>query len=383
GLIHMNGRIYDPRLGRFMQADPFIQAAADTQMYNRYSYVRNNPLNAADPSGYFLDKIFKGLNKLLGDFAPFVSIALLAIPGVGAWAAASWQKAFTFGFVTGGISSGSTRGAIIGGVSGAAFHGIGNKFTAKSGFFESDGLGHIATHATTGGVVSVLQGGKFGHGFFSAGLTKSLTPHIQGIGGDSFIVGGYNIAEATAAAIIGGTASKLTGGKFANGATTAALANILNNQSSRIRESEKAKNAQKTSLFNYMNVWLGSANMSWFKTNYAVEHQLWELYSRGLSDQWTPEKVVNAINNFDEFYHDELISAIDRINDGLSSQLGDIPKGAAQSALLGAVANTAVVSSVKSYGTIKDGANLMTAAKQIGMAIENSDGPYVMTYKGN
>ncbi|WP_299587552.1 RHS repeat-associated core domain-containing protein [uncultured Microbulbifer sp.] len=54
GLIHMNGRIYDPRLGRFMQADPFIQATADTQMNNRYSYVRNNSLNATDPSGYFV-----------------------------------------------------------------------------------------------------------------------------------------------------------------------------------------------------------------------------------------------------------------------------------------------------------------------------------------
>ena len=26
GIIHMNGRIYDPTLGRFLQADPFIAA---------------------------------------------------------------------------------------------------------------------------------------------------------------------------------------------------------------------------------------------------------------------------------------------------------------------------------------------------------------------
>ncbi|WP_086930549.1 RHS repeat domain-containing protein [Agarilytica rhodophyticola] len=42
GLIHMNGRIYDPRLGRFMQADPFIQAASNTQSYNRYSYINGD-----------------------------------------------------------------------------------------------------------------------------------------------------------------------------------------------------------------------------------------------------------------------------------------------------------------------------------------------------
>ena len=53
GIIHMNGRIYDPTLGRFLQADPFIQAPYNTQSLNRYSYVLNNPLNATDPSGYF------------------------------------------------------------------------------------------------------------------------------------------------------------------------------------------------------------------------------------------------------------------------------------------------------------------------------------------
>ncbi len=57
GLIHMNGRIYDPKIARFLQTDPFIQAATNTQNFNRYSYVMNNPLNATDPSGFF----FKGL----------------------------------------------------------------------------------------------------------------------------------------------------------------------------------------------------------------------------------------------------------------------------------------------------------------------------------
>ena len=53
GLIHMNGRIYDPLLARFVQADPFIQDGENTQSYNRYSYVFNNPLNATDPTGFF------------------------------------------------------------------------------------------------------------------------------------------------------------------------------------------------------------------------------------------------------------------------------------------------------------------------------------------
>ncbi|ACE84572.1 RHS repeat-associated core domain-containing protein [Cellvibrio japonicus] len=39
GIIHMNGRIYDARIARFLQADPFIQAATNTQSFKRYSYV--------------------------------------------------------------------------------------------------------------------------------------------------------------------------------------------------------------------------------------------------------------------------------------------------------------------------------------------------------
>ncbi|MBE7538009.1 MAG: RHS repeat-associated core domain-containing protein [Opitutaceae bacterium] len=53
GLVHMNGRIYDPVVGRFMTADPFVGDANDGQEYNRYSYVANNPLGGTDPSGFF------------------------------------------------------------------------------------------------------------------------------------------------------------------------------------------------------------------------------------------------------------------------------------------------------------------------------------------
>jgi RHS repeat-associated protein len=51
-LIHMNGRVYDPQLTRFVSADPFIDGITNTQGWNRYSYVGNNPLSYVDPSGY-------------------------------------------------------------------------------------------------------------------------------------------------------------------------------------------------------------------------------------------------------------------------------------------------------------------------------------------
>jgi RHS repeat-associated protein len=56
-IIHMNGRIYDPALGRFIQADIFIQSPTTIASLNRYSYVWNNPLNSTDPSGYQMEEV--------------------------------------------------------------------------------------------------------------------------------------------------------------------------------------------------------------------------------------------------------------------------------------------------------------------------------------
>jgi RHS repeat-associated protein len=54
-LIHMNGRVYHPVVGRFISADPFVQAPFNSQSLNRYSYVFNNPLSFTDPSGFVGD----------------------------------------------------------------------------------------------------------------------------------------------------------------------------------------------------------------------------------------------------------------------------------------------------------------------------------------
>jgi hypothetical protein len=48
----MNGRVYDPRLGRMLSPDPVTQAPENGQNYNRYTYAYNNPLKYTDPSGF-------------------------------------------------------------------------------------------------------------------------------------------------------------------------------------------------------------------------------------------------------------------------------------------------------------------------------------------
>ena len=56
GLIHMNGRLYDPKLHRFLQTDNYVQDPGNTQNYNSYGYVLNNPLKYTDPSGWLTEE---------------------------------------------------------------------------------------------------------------------------------------------------------------------------------------------------------------------------------------------------------------------------------------------------------------------------------------
>ena len=56
-LVHMNGRVYEPVLGRFLSPDPFVQYPESTQGFNRYTYAANNPLSFTDPTGYWLDNL--------------------------------------------------------------------------------------------------------------------------------------------------------------------------------------------------------------------------------------------------------------------------------------------------------------------------------------
>jgi RHS repeat-associated protein len=52
GLVNMKGRIYDPKVGRFLTTDPLVSHPGFSQSWNPYSYVLNNPLNLVDPSGF-------------------------------------------------------------------------------------------------------------------------------------------------------------------------------------------------------------------------------------------------------------------------------------------------------------------------------------------
>jgi RHS repeat-associated protein len=51
-LVHMGARFYDASLGRWTSADTIVPDPANPQSFNRYSWVRGNPLRFADPTGH-------------------------------------------------------------------------------------------------------------------------------------------------------------------------------------------------------------------------------------------------------------------------------------------------------------------------------------------
>jgi RHS repeat-associated protein len=231
GIIHMNGRVYDPLIGRFMSADPFIQAPDMLQSYNRYAYVMNNPLNLTDPSGYWS---FRSI---------FRAVAVIAITYFTAGAATSYfaaQGAFTLtatgfslsagasiatgaiaGFVGGVVSTGTLRGGVQGALTGALFGAAG--LAGGSGEIGANSAARYAAHAAAGCISSVAGGGSCGSGAASSLLGKFTTNMI----GDSSIISG-DLARGVATTIVGGIGSMIAGGKFENGAVTAAFGYLFN-----------------------------------------------------------------------------------------------------------------------------------------------------------
>jgi RHS repeat-associated protein len=199
GLIHMNGRIYDPELGRMLSPDPFVQVPEYSQNFNRYSYVLNNPLNTTDPSGYsWLSQAFDGAGDWLKEnwrtVASIAVGALLVWSGIGAslfWGLHGLTGASIvgthaavvyggIGAITGSIMGGMNaalnggnvgdiaRGALVGGIEGGlsgGLHMVGGSVQMSAA--------NIVGHGVVEGAANEAMGGKFQDGFLSAAASAA------------------------------------------------------------------------------------------------------------------------------------------------------------------------------------------------------------------
>jgi RHS repeat-associated protein len=213
GLIHMNGRLYDPLMHRFLQPDNYVQDPSNTQNYNRYGYVLNNPLKYTDPSG-----------------EEFITAFIIAV------------VVSSFMYVSNELSAGRpvtlkgfTRNLFITAFSSAVTFGIGSGVSAiSSNFFVQTAVAAVAHGAFQGGM-SALFGGNFWSGFASGSISSVAASFAKGANGKHTGAGRNIKGFATSdfgvvafGAISGGAGAALTGGCIWQGAVTGGIVAGLN-----------------------------------------------------------------------------------------------------------------------------------------------------------
>ena len=218
-MINMDGRMYDPVLGRFLSPDPFVQAPDFTQGLNRYIYCLNNPLSFTDPSGYsWLSDNWKSLASAI------VGIVVAAIPGGQGFGAAILAGALggaAAGF-TGAVLNGANfiqtvKATLTGAFWGAASAGL-NFLSADTQL-----AAKLFKHAFSNMWLEGVRGGNMKHGLLSGLASAAGGSAIEKYGGRM-----SRALKVAANAVIGGTAEELGGGKFANGAITGAFSMLFN-----------------------------------------------------------------------------------------------------------------------------------------------------------
>lgn len=194
GIINMNGRLYDPVLGRFFSPDPYVQFPDFSQSYNRYSYCLNNPLKYTDPSGQLTGMGF------------LVASSLFQIGSVMLHAHATGGNVIKAGLAS-LLSSPLTS------------FGIGRLYGGTGSIGKE--LLRAGTHGLSSGLASAMDGGSFGSfasGFISGGASAMATyVGMKGLSPED-MTDSQRTSLAFKAALIGGGACLLTGGNFLKGA---------------------------------------------------------------------------------------------------------------------------------------------------------------------
>ncbi len=190
GIINMNGRLYDPVLGRFFSPDNYVQLPDFSQSYNRYSYCLNNPLKYTDPSGEFIEFI------AFGFFNVASSMMQAAANGDNIWKAG----------LMGALSSGAAFGI------GQAFMQTGFIGKAIKGWSPlGRELLRAGAHGLSGGLFSMLNGGNFNSGLASGAISSGLGYYAKTLNMNMGL-------RMLSSAAIGGVAAWSTGGTFLQGA---------------------------------------------------------------------------------------------------------------------------------------------------------------------
>jgi len=232
-LVHMNGRVYDPYLGRFISADTLVSNIAATQSVNPYSYAWNDPLKYIDPSGHdFGETFFQVVCVVIGAIISYYTFgALGGFDGtLGFWGtvAAGAVAGFVGGFISSAFMTGDLSAALnaglAGALTGALFAGVG--YYADNPLKNWTWEDKLLAHAAVGCISGAASGGNCGKDAFAAAVSEEA--NIAGL--DKWAAGhwGGPTGAAVAAGIVGGTAERIAGGDFVEGFSTSAAGYLFN-----------------------------------------------------------------------------------------------------------------------------------------------------------
>ena len=184
-IINMNGRLYDPVIGRFFSPDNYVQMPDNSQNFNRYSYCLNNPLKYTDPSGEWFgidDLIVAGAGFVVGYLGNAISShnwGWSSIKSGLITAGASW-----LGFNTAGLATGSITSATWRQVGSICLNGIVNKAFPSGNIPLNDHLGLAFSPSfswTEGGLTAgMLASLSYTDGDFSASVSGGITNNYVG-----------------------------------------------------------------------------------------------------------------------------------------------------------------------------------------------------------
>lgn len=178
---------------------------SDPQSFNRYTYVRNNPVNLVDPSGHIFGVIFA--------IASFVMEHMVTGAIIGALVGGTVSAAMGGDFAQGAIS-GAISGAIFGGIGGLGLEG-----TAQT-------LAHAAGGAASGGINAAMVGGDPVKGALLGGLSAGTAQQFSGFSlfdqstSEFAKLGGQFISRSVIGGTIAGVSSEISGGAFVKGFET-------------------------------------------------------------------------------------------------------------------------------------------------------------------
>jgi RHS repeat-associated protein len=181
GLVNMNGRVYDPALGRFLSPDPNVQFMSDLQSYNRYSYALNNPLRYTDPTGYAWYSFLSSPTFWIGFYEAVVGAAVCAgsmgaacVPYAMMIMAIDTTAAIGMGAPWQQVLKGDAIGlaaAVIGGYAGGAFASGGYPAWAQV-------VGGAVGGSMAGAMSTAFLGGNLGQNALAGALMGAATAAV-------------------------------------------------------------------------------------------------------------------------------------------------------------------------------------------------------------